>query len=842
MSVAVWLVQRAFGRRVTALLPVLLVVVAGASTTFLVVEAAQRTSTAFPRYLDRADVGDIEVNPSLFSDQIDEVIRELPGARRVTSSHLLYAGIDNDGTPMRYSEIPAETDHEGVFGSTDGRYRDMDRLAFRDGGPATGPSEGVVSTELADDRGLAVGDVIPVSFWPVIYDLQALYFGEDPMMHPLGVDPVTITGIATFQGEVLPDTLYPRGRMIVSPDLAAKYSCLPPQPPRDATFGEAIEVTTPPTCATSYVYWSVEIDGGVPGVEAAQEAFIHESEARNVDLPISMLEKDVRYLLITSTTAAEAQRVARSVQPTVTAFVVLGIAIAILTVVVTGLAVARGLRSPSADHRQLWQLGLTRGERTRVMAYPLLGTVVVGVAIAAAVAWWWSPIGPVGTVRVVEPSPARALGSDALLVLVGFLVVLAGLVVVLSRREAHRAERSPTLQRPALVPQLVQAVPPPVAMGLRAAWAGGRGTGLVVIGGALATGAIVAASVFGASLSTLLSTPTWHGWPWDAAIVSGAGYGGVDFTAAAEGLGERDDVEGWSGLGFWQSVTVDGVATPSLVVYDEPFELELATIEGRMPISADEVALGTQFADERGIDVGDEIVMRGNGLAIDRATVTGHVVLPALGPLQSDRAAPGYGLLLTQGALQPELVGGLFSFIGLDLRDGVDRDGVLVDLQDDVASWSRYGSPVLVSDPVVPAEIVDAGSMRVAPLAVATPIAGVGVLGFTAALVASGRARRRELATLRALGFTPRQVSRAIRVQAIAIVTASLVVGVPAGVIVGRALWRAFARGLGVVSTPTMSVAMLAIVVVGALAIAACVAVVPARLARHRELGSALRG
>ncbi len=70
---------------------------------------------------------------------------------------------------------------------------------------------------------------------------------------------------------------------------------------------------------------------------------------------------------------------------------------------------------------------------------------------------------------------------------------------------------------------------------------------------------------------------------------------------------------------------------------------------------------------------------------------------------------------------------------------------------------------------------------------------------------------------------------------------AALVIGVPAGVVVGRLLWRAFARQLGVVPDPASAWTPIGLLVIGALALAALAAIVPARRAAASSPGADLR-
>jgi putative ABC transport system permease protein len=91
-------------------------------------------------------------------------------------------------------------------------------------------------------------------------------------------------------------------------------------------------------------------------------------------------------------------------------------------------------------------------------------------------------------------------------------------------------------------------------------------------------------------------------------------------------------------------------------------------------------------------------------------------------------------------------------------------------------------------------------------------------LGVAVAL--SVRSRRRELGTLRALGFTRRQLHRSVGVQAVATMAAALAISIPLGVVLGRVAWRAFADRLGVLTDPSTSVLALLAASLGALVIA----------------------
>ena len=68
------------------------------------------------------------------------------------------------------------------------------------------------------------------------------------------------------------------------------------------------------------------------------------------------------------------------------------------------------------------------------------------------------------------------------------------------------------------------------------------------------------------------------------------------------------------------------------------------------------------------------------------------------------------------------------------------------------------------------------------------------VLALGLTLTASVRRRRRDLAPLKALGFTQRQLSAAIAWQSTVAAVTGVVVGTPLGIVIGRQLWILFAR------------------------------------------------
>ena len=109
------------------------------------------------------------------------------------------------------------------------------------------------------------------------------------------------------------------------------------------------------------------------------------------------------------------------------------------------------------------------------------------------------------------------------------------------------------------------------------------------------------------------------------------------------------------------------------------------------------------------------------------------------------------------------------------------------------------------------------------------------------ALVTAVRRRRRDLALLKTLGFTRRQVSTSVAWQATTFASVALVIGVPAGVIVGRWAWTALADNLGTVAEPIVPVLAVALAIPLVLLIANTVAFVPGRIAARLRPATVLR-
>ncbi len=841
MGLTTWLTVRVVRRRWPSLLALALVVSLGAGATFVAAAASKRTAGAYDHYLRSAAVGDVVVNPSLITDEIDRALRSLPGVRRVTTDSLFVAGTFDPAKPPPPTLGDALQDENSAFtlvrGSTDGRFRDMDRPVVRSGRLPTGDHEVFVNDRLAERLQLRVGDQFPLGFLAT-YDTL---FADPSSPLRASTETATIVGIGSLADGVLPDHLYPREQVILSPDIVRRHDCLPAAPAPDSDPDAAMTGLFPRDCSMAYRYYSLAVDGGAasaPRVLAAVSSIIDDANTR---LPFSGPDAP-RYFLISTTTAAEQARVERATRPTVVALAVLAVAAALATLLIAGLTVARELRAQQLDRRQWAALGVAPRARAAAVALPLVGTAFVGVVVALLVAWVLSPLGPAGVARAIEPSPARELTPFVLLLAASFVAVAAmGIALMAWSTNRSVGRRAVLPAAGSLVERLVRRSPrADVAEGVRAAYSRGRSAALIALVGGSGVAVLLAAVVFATSLSHLVSSPASYGWPWQAAWMAGSGYSGVDAEQLAAALQAEPSVTDWNALAFSNDISINGRVVFAITEYGETAR-SITVADGRLPTRAGEVALGAATARALGVDVGDDVTVAGSGAAVDRATVTGLVVLPAVGPLASDRAGPGTGAYFPGASFEPGTMSQSTAFAGLQIRPGSSASAVLDALRDRFLGWQGSDLTVAYRDPVRPPEVDDADEMRAVPIVVSALLATTSAIALSLAVALSVRSRRRVLGMLRALGFTRRELRTSVLVQCAAISAGAIAVGVPLGVAAGRLAWRLFAEELGVVPVPRVPLAWIVGVAVAVVTLAVAAGAVPARAAARARPASVLR-
>jgi hypothetical protein len=345
------------------------------------------------------------------------------------------------------------------------------------------------------------------------------------------------------------------------------------------------------------------------------------------------------------------------------------------------------------------------------------------------------------------------------------------------------------------------------------------------LGAVLGAAGLAGVLTFGAGLDALVREPARSGWNWTLSI--------DPFDDEVDAIASLDGVEHLGRLSQRQ-VVIEGDAVNGGAMSSITGSPSFTIVRGRMPAADEEVALGPALADRIGRGVGDRVTLTGPDGEDVRKVVVGLALLPTF----DDDVAFNESVALTL----PELD-------RLAHSDGEGNDATLVTFDEDI-SYAEAAARVtsvapeavsVYSYPVLPTDVANLDDVRPLPRALAIFLALLGLAAIAHALATSVHRRRRELGTVRSLGFVARQVQGAVTVQSATMVVVGLLAGVPLGIVVGRTAWRAVAEGLGVVSTPTVPVPLLAAVVPAAVLAGIVVAWYPGRMARRGVALDALR-
>ena len=323
-------------------------------------------------------------------------------------------------------------------------------------------------------------------------------------------------------------------------------------------------------------------------------------------------------------------------------------------------------------------------------------------------------------------------------------------------------------------------------------------------------------------------------------MIDQAGYGRINQERAAELLDPDPDVEGWAPLGI-TSTDIDEVTVPIIAVRPGD-RVGPAILTGRMVADDREIVLGRSTMRKLGKAVGDTVSF---GPLKVPLRIVGSATLPAIGQVHSSHPSPGEGAITVNSDSLLAPSGGApgdstAQVAVVRFRRGADVEATRQRLKETVDIGEYPGSAVYLEGSR-PAEIINARSITIAPTLTVGVLTLTALISLSLVLVAAVRRRRVDLATLKAIGLTRRQVGATILTQSLIVTTLGVVIGTPLGIISGRWLWTGFANRLSVVNSPSVPIVTLAIVL-GALTLGALlVAVAPSQIAARIRAGDALR-
>jgi ABC-type antimicrobial peptide transport system permease subunit len=607
-----------------------------------------------------------------------------------------------------------------------------------------------------------------------------------------------------------------------------------------------------------YNLYSLQLDHGVRDLSAVQREII------------SILPRGTTYSFnVTSVIAGE---VNRSIEPESIALGVFGLIALLVALVIAAGLLARTLRGESDDLDVMRALGASPVMTSFASLLGLLASILMGGFLAVGVAVALSPLSPIGPVRAVYPD--RGFAFDTPVLIYGFLflvVALVAMTLLFTRRRVRQQYDRRRLALPSSRSRVGRlaadlGLPVTAVVGVRFAFEPGRDRDAVpvrsaLVGSILAVAIVVATLTFGNSLATLVSHPSLYGWNWNYVM---AGNGSGVPPQAVRLLKSDPYVATWSGDNF-ANAQINGVTVP-IILTTYRASVTAPILSGHAVDGPGQIVLGAQTMLQLHKRLG-QTVTASYGTKKDypvyvpptKMTIVGTATLPAIGGTLTSHTSMGVGAILPIDIEPPafkkflhapfESLNG-YSAIFVRLKKGAPAALALASLEKIAHYGTKLlyavpnggGSAVAVRGVQYPAEIENYRTIGVVPDLLALALAAGAVVALALTLVASVHRRRRDLALLRTLGFTRRQLMSAVAWQASVAGAVGIVAGIPIGVLCGRWLWTLFARNIFAVPEPTVPVVPVIIVAIAAMALANIVAALPGRSAAQTSTAQVLRG
>jgi len=793
--------------------------------------AARRTESAYARYLTSINASDVWVNVPSPELSLIHRVASLPGV----ASSAAFVGLD--AAPIVHGHVDDEFTAEDLTGSYNGALFRLDKMTLLDGRlPRPDTTDEIALTPyIAHAYGKGVGSI--VSF--------QLYNARATQAVPIRRVSYRVVGIVDVP-PALTDQFDVENASVLSPE-------------ETASLHAEIE----------YSWVGLRLKGGSAEIPRFQQELAGLS-TQTGGYPFAVRQLDEVH-----------QQVQAAIEPEAVALAIFALFAALALLVLVGQALAQLFDRLAPELQVLRSLGFSRLEAAAAVGVSGLFGVVACVAVAIAGAATVSPLAPVGPVRQFDPvkgfqfDVATLLGGGAVL-LVLLLGVFAATAARWARRPAGRASR-----RQSLLVRWLSRLGAPVVMTVGAVYAfepqPRRGRTVVwrdILATVVALAAVVSAVVFGASLRGLVDSPVRYGWNWDLLMENDGGYGSylpanVTLATIGDGVGDLDQVmagapgvRAWSTFGFAQ-LPVDGKVVPVLGVATHKGLVEPPTVSGRRltdtePASVvgadssgpDEIELGVATLRELGVHVGGRAVV-GSGDNRRSLRVVGVVTLPSIGVALSDHASLGRGAMLAESTLlsvdgfrhfdrvPAEAFSAVPSTIAIDVEPGASSSRVVHYLE----AKDLGGGPgnVYEQPRVAGAAVVYAGHMGSEPLILASALAAAVLVSLSAAILASTRRRRRELAVLKTLGLARTQLRGIVMCQTTSLLVIAIAVGVPLGVIGGRIAWASFATSIGAVPITVIPLSALVLGSIAMLIFAAALALGSAAVAARTPTSEILQ-
>jgi FtsX-like permease family len=810
-----WRFSASFRQRRGGYFAIVVIIALAGGLAMASVAAARRTQSAFPRLIAASNPSNLSVDPGPYSTQALAAVSHLPG---VVSTKTYVALSVLRALPNGYANLNSSFNQQiEVVGSLNGLYFNQDRVVITQGRKPdpTRADEALVSEQTAQALGLHLNQTMT-------FNLYSLAQQNDQNFNPatdapLGHQLIRITGIGVFTDEVVQDDIDRGDRVLVTP----------------AFTHRAIRTSA------NYMWIGLKLRHGDAEVARVQQAYV---KAAPRGIP--------QYFRVASVVVAQGER---AVRPESIALGVFGLICGLAALVLGLQGIHRQIYSQRNDRAVLRSLGVDPIVGTVDAIFGSLMAIVVGSVLAVVVALALSPIAPLGPIHRLEVNPG--ISFDLTVLALGFgtmVVIFAGSAALLAiRLSPQRLVNRVSGKAGGL--SVVRAaegsgLPISAVIGVRYALQQGTGRNAVpvrssIVGTALALVGLIGALTFGASLNSLVAHPALYGWNWDQMLEAGAGYGNITASTATHLLSADASIAQRSNI-YFDGMQIDGLSVP-VIAMDPQSQPAPPILSGHGLNSDNQIVLGAATLGELHKHIGDLVHLE-SGRKTQTVKVVGTATIPTIGighgihpSLGNGAVVPAHSLskffLSKRGTAGPDAI--LIRF-----RAGTDIAAATRRLNQIASTLSTRNSlGVSVSAVQRPAEIVNYRSMGAAPATLGAGLALASVLALTVTLATSVRRRARDLAILKTLGFTRRQIAETVAWQSTVSVAIGAAIGVPLGIVTGRLLWNQFAKQIYVVPHAVVPTASVAVVVVVALVLANVVAAGPGRRASRTPTALVLR-
>jgi ABC-type antimicrobial peptide transport system permease subunit len=817
----VWLALRSdVRRRWPALLALALLLGLIGGVVLTAAAGARRTDTAYPRLLRWANATQVDYVPegTGFTGYYTALAR-LPHIAAMTTAGVYGLTL----SPRNQTNVVVSSSPDGAMGVTVDRVK---IVAGRLYDPKT-PGQAMIDQQLASLEHLAPGGTLR------LYGVPSAPSGAPEYSKAVTLT-YRVTAIVVFD-----DQIVPTGTNTAEPTALVSWPFAAPAVATALTDGDEAAVRLQPG--------------------ASLPAFTNAAEALAKRYAGTQAQAGTAGNIITINLSDQVNATERAIRPEAIALAVFAALAGLIALAVIGQLLSRQLALDAAEFPILRALGVNRAALVTLSLARLAIVTVTGAIVAVGIAIAASPLMPIGPARLAEPDP----GIEVNLAILGAgaaAIALLPLAVLLppawrAARQAHgagalgAAEPAVRQSRPSrLAAALTRAGSVTGGAGVAMAFEPGHGRTAVPVrsalaGSVIAVAALTAAVIFGASLVGLVSTPQDYGQNWIQEI--DFNFGTATGAQAAQLVKATPAITGYA-AGNYGQLTIDGRIVPAFGLDQVRGGGYLTLLAGRPPAAPDEIVLGAQTLRTIGARLGQTITvtvnqdLTGGPGPEHRMRVVGVAVLPAFSRGSFSPTGLGTGAVLPAAVLSNGVRASstgspctpgetCYNFFLLRYEPGTNLAAQAARI---TAVLQKSGCPVgsciipAVADQR-PGDIKNYASIRDTPLALAVVLAVLAVGTLAHVLLTGVRRRRRDLALLKTLGFTRRQVLATVAWEASAFAAVALLIGLPLGVVAGRWAWAIFANTAGVSAAATVPLLTVLLAIPATLLVANLIAAAP---------------